>query len=153
IAACIRAGQDAFHISLKQSRLAAFYELQGLKRLSDLTADTLEKHLGALKGQGLGARTINHRRQIVVAFAGWLVKNSSLQANSLSIVPKQDEQRDRRRVRRPLTDVELARLLEVAKDHGRRPWYLAAALAGLRRGDLLRLRWIDIDFTDATITI
>ena len=32
-------------------------------------------------------------------------------------------------------------------------WYLAAALAGLRRGDLVRLRWSSVDLADGTITI
>ena len=56
----------------------------------------------------------------------------------LRIVPKQDELRDRRRVRRALTDGELSRLLEVAREHGREAWYLAALPAGLRKGDLQR---------------
>ncbi len=69
------------------------------------------------------------------------------------MVPKQDEQRDRRRVRRPLTDDELARLLQIARERGREAWYLAAALAGLRKGDLQRLVWGDIDFANGTLTI
>ncbi len=32
-------------------------------------------------------------------------------------------------------------------------WYLAAALAGLRKGDLQRLIWSDIDFSQNTISI
>ena len=32
-------------------------------------------------------------------------------------------------------------------------WYLAAALAGLRRGDLVRLTWADVDFEEGSITI
>lgn len=55
------------------------------------------------------------------------------------MVPKQDEARDRRRVRRPLTDDEMTRLLAVARERGRDAWYLAAALAGLRKGDMQRL--------------
>lgn len=38
-------------------------------------------------------------------------------------------------MRRPLTDDELARLLEVAEPAGRKAWCMAAALAGLRNGD------------------
>ena len=56
-------------------------------------------------------------------------------------------------MRRPLTDDELARLLAVAEPRGRKPWYLAAVLAGLRKGDLQRLCWCDIDFEANTITI
>ena len=45
------------------------------------------------------------------------------------------------------------RLLDVAESRGRKAWYLAAALAGLRRGDLKRLTWADVDFAEGSITI
>ena len=35
----------------------------------------------------------------------------------------------------------------------RKAWYLAAALAGLRKGDLQRLTWADVDFDAGTITV
>ena len=50
-----------------------------------------------------------------------------------------DESRDRCRVRRALSDEELARLMAVAEGRGRKLWYMLAVLAGLRRGDLVRL--------------
>ena len=69
------------------------------------------------------------------------------------MVPKQDESKDRRRVRSPLTDEMLARLLAVTEPRGRKAWYMAAAFAGLRKGDLQRLTWADIDFNAAAITV
>ena len=47
----------------------------------------------------------------------------------------------------------MGRLLAVAKDRGRQAWSLAAALAGLLKGDLQRLTWADVDFAEGTITI
>ena len=32
-------------------------------------------------------------------------------------------------------------------------WYVVAATLGLRRGELLGLRWVDLDFERATITV
>ena len=64
----------------------------------------------------------------------------------MKVVPKQNEDRDRRRVRRPLTDDELAHLIAVARERGRDAWYLAAAFAGLRKGDMQRLTWSDVNF-------
>ena len=89
----------------------------------------------------------------VQASGGQTVKAQRSESNPLRVIPKLDESRDRRRVRRPLTDDELARLLAVADDRGRRAWYMAAAMAGLRRGDLQRLTWADLDFADRSITI
>ncbi len=153
IAHCRHAGQAARHISQKEACLAAVVSGQGLSRLADLTADALEAHLQSLKDRGLSARTLNFARQIVVAFFGWCVKTGRTESNPLAVVPKQDEARDRRRIRRPLTPDELSRLVDVARQHGRDTWYLAAALAGLRKGDMQRLTWADVDFEHSTISI
>lgn len=122
-------------------------------RLSELTADALEKHLWRMQADGLSARTVNFARQTAVAFMSWCVKTGRVELNALKVVPKLDERKDRRWVRRPLTDAELARLLDVADSRGRRAWYLSAALAGLRRGDLKRLTWADVNFVEGSITI
>jgi integrase len=58
-----------------------------------------------------------------------------------------------RHVRRALTGDELARLFEGAEEHGRLAWYAASYYAGLRRSDLLRLKWADIDFDAGKITV
>ena len=150
---CRRAGHAARHVYQKENHLRRLLASGNLTRLSDLTADALERHLRALEEDGLSARTVNFARQIAIAFLSWCMKTGRVESNPLTVVPKLDEKKDRRRVRRPLTDDELARLLEVAEGRGRKAWYLAAAMAGLRKGDLQRLRWCDIDFEHSTITI
>ncbi|MBL9149470.1 MAG: site-specific integrase [Phycisphaerae bacterium] len=107
----------------------------------------------ALLSDGKSARTANFARQIIVAFGSWMVKTGRADTNQFRSVQTLDERKDRRRRRRALTPEELARLLDVARSRGREAWYLAAALAGLRRGDLMRLRWADVDFDNATIVI
>lgn len=150
---CTNAGQAPRHVSQKQTHLDRFVESVRITRLSELTADSLERHLATLRKDGLSARTLNFARQIAVAFSSWCVRTGRAASNPLRVVPKQDELRDRRRVRRPLTDEELSRLLAVAHKRGRDAWYLAAALAGLRKGDLQRLKWADVNFDQGTITI
>jgi integrase len=153
IAHCRHAGQDGYHVQLKDKQLKSMIVGGKVTRLADLTADALELHLTALKTRKLSARSVNFARQIAVAFYSWCVKTGRAESNPLKVVPKQDEARDRRRVRRPLTDDEMTRLLTVARERGRDAWYLAAALAGLRRGDMRRLTWGDVNFADGTITI
>ena len=153
VAHCRHVGQASRHVDQKQTHLMRLLEVTGLSRLSDLNADALEHYMRTLGDDGRSARTMNFARQIVVAFASWCAKTDRLESNPLKVVPKLDDQRDRRRVRRPLSDDELARLLSVAEDHGRKAWYLTAVLAGLRKGDLQRLRWCDLDFDNGTITI
>ena len=127
---CRRSGQNARHLQQKERHLRRLIEHGGLHRLGDLEAEALEAYLASLEASGRGARTQNFARQIAVAFGSWCVKNRRLRSNPLKVVPKRDEARDRRRTRRPLTDEEFARLLEVARDAGRAEWYLAAGLAG-----------------------
>jgi len=153
VAHCRHTGQDARHVDQKESHLERLRNATGVARLPELTADALERHLQGLRVRGLSARTVNFARQIAVAFISWCVKTGRAESNPLAVVPKLDESRDRRRIRRPLTDDELARLLAVADERGRKAWYLAAALAGLRKDDLQRRTWADVDFDGGTITI
>jgi integrase len=150
---CRRIGQNARHVDQKDAHLAKLLESSKATRLTDLTSEKLEHHMAKMRDEGLSARSSNFARQIAVAFLQWCVKTSRVPSNPLRVVHKLDERNDRRRVRRPLTDDELGRLIAVGREHGREAWYLAAALAGLRRGDLVALTWSDVSFADGTITI
>lgn len=148
-----RAGLNGDHIDMKRHHLERFTEVTGAARLMDLTPDAVERYLAEIKATGRSARTVNFARQQLVAFVSWCVRTGRVAANALKTIPKQDETTDRRRVRRPLTEAELASLFAVAQKHGRGAWYLTAALAGLRRGDLVRLVWTDVNFTEGILTI
>jgi integrase len=160
LASCQRAGLAEKHLAEKRRHLDRLLATMPGAPFSALTADALERHLGALAAEPMAgskrkpsARTVNFARQAAVAFMSWAVKTGRTPSNPLRVVPKLDERKDRRRVRRPLTDGELTRLLAAAEARGRRAWYLAAALAGLRKGDLQRLTWADVDFEAGTITV
>lgn len=137
----------------KVRHLKRVCEGTGAKRLSDLTPDVLARYLKSMEDKGLSARTINFCRQIVVAFMNWCHKRGRVESHSLKNVARRDERKDRRWVRRPLTDDELSRLLTVAEPSGRKLWYLTAVLAGLRKSDLCRLTWGDVDFNNGCITV
>ncbi len=154
LADCKRAGLAKASTSQKRSHLTGWIESQSLRLLADLTADAMTRHLEARQiERDTSARTWNFIRQNAVAFANWCVKQGRLAQNPLEAVPKRDEQADRRKVRRPLTADELARLFDVANQCGRLEWYACAYYAGLRKGDLRRLCWSDVDFDAGTLTI
>ncbi|MCP3915681.1 MAG: tyrosine-type recombinase/integrase, partial [bacterium] len=153
IAHCGHVGHADRHVSQKERHLTLLFQEAELTKLFEITTDPVEQNLRTLREAGLSARTVNFRRQIVVAFVNWLVRVGRMESNPLKNIPKLDEGRDRRRVRRALSEEELARLLDVAESRGRRTWYLAAVLAGLRKGDLRRLRWRDLDLDRGLLVV
>ncbi len=153
VAHCERISLSAEHVASKQNHLKRLQEVAGITRLNEMNADALERYLTEIKAAGRSARSINFARTIIVTFGSWCVKTGRLAVNPLRVVPKQDETRDRRRVRRAMTDEEFSKLVTVAREHDRDAWYLAAGLAGLRKGDMCKLTWAAVDFTAATITI
>ena len=123
-------------------------------RLSDFTPTSVLKAMRTRVDDGLSMRTANLLRQNAVALAAWITAEGRANLSDFGArLPRFDESRDRRRVRRPLTPDELGRLFVVAEEHGRRLWYALAYYAGLRRGELGRVTWGDIDFKNGTIAI
>ncbi|MEL6312170.1 MAG: site-specific integrase, partial [Pseudomonadota bacterium] len=133
--------------------LKRFIAGTGFERLADLDADRLSAYMSTMRAEGKASATIGHARESIVAFANWCCRTGKLETNPVGFVPRLDVSRHRLRVRRALSDDEMASLIAVAREHGREAWYLAAALAGLRKGDLQRLTWTDVDFDADTITI
>ncbi len=116
-----------------------------------MTTASLPIHVRlAIAGQINGSNPVWHP---TVAFVSWGKRTGRVESNPLGVIPKLDEDRDRRQIRRPLTEDELSRLWAVADTRGRREWYLTAALAGLRRSELRKLTWADVDSELGTITI
>lgn len=122
-------------------------------RLSDLTLDAVERALKILKEEKKAPRTINHRGGSVRAFLEWCVDTNRLPENPLKRLVQKYEDADRRRVRRPLTDEELARLFDVAARQGRTLWYSLAYYAGFRLSDLKRLRWESVDLEHGVLNV
>jgi len=161
----IRTHRDAYLLHLKagdrsprtlgdaEQHLDWIIEVTGAARLSDLTLDAVTRALDGLRAKGRAARTINHHGARVKAFLRWCERTGRIQHHPLKHLPKLNEARDRRRVRRSLTDDELASLFRVADSRGRGLWYRAAFYAGLRRSDLMRLRWGDVDLERGAIVI
>lgn len=129
-------------------------------RLTDLTLEAVESALAGMKndgsgpeGKGKAARTINHHAASVRAFLNWCVKENRLESSPLRHLVELDVNSDRRRERRPLTVEEVERLLAVAEGRGRKLWYMLAYFAGLRLGDLKRLRWKQVDMEGRVLQI
>lgn len=153
IAHCRHAGQAPRAIAAKRATLEGLIESRKLSRLSQITDGPIVAYLQAIATEDLSPRTVNHRRAMIGAFLSWARKTKRTNQNPMAAVPIQDERDGRRRIRRAMTTDEVAALLAVARERGRWLWYATALLAGLRKGDLRRLTWSDVDLREGTLTI
>ena len=153
LAHCRRSELSDSSVDSKERNLDRLIKDIAATRLGDLSVDNVERHLAHLRAKKQRARTVNESRKQVIAFLNWAFKTSRIEANPLKMIPRLDESIDRGRVRRALTDDELARLVAVGRERGRAAWYLTAALAGLRRGELATLTWGAVDLVAGFITV
>jgi integrase/recombinase XerC len=160
--------------------LSEFTKATASKQLRDLDASRTAKWLTSLKAGGLSARSVNKRLQAVRQFARWLTMERRVAYDPFLSLKLLNERVDRRHVRRALSPQELASLLAAAE---RRPleeaWkarvlkgvtpketlrltalgraralaYAVAAGTGLRKGELSRLRWGDLDLERRIVSI
>lgn len=151
IAHCKHLGQDHVHVSNKETQLDKLIEKTGALRLSDIDPHKVERYLAGLIKAGKSHRTHNQHRATAVSFCEWLVEQTRIASNPLTIVPTLNEAKDRRRVRRAMSENELSKLLAVSD--GRKPYYEFAYYTGLRVKAVKAAVWGDVDFDAAMIRV
>lgn len=133
-----------------------------IELLSEVDLGSIEAFLARLVERGRAPKTVNDYRDALASFGNWLARTRRVEANPFDGLPKQ--RLVRRRRRRPLQLVELARLVEAARNRSvhfhkddatternryfgfeRSTIYVIAAYTGLRRSEIAALRWCDID--------
>jgi integrase len=122
----------------------------GTLRINDITPKLLQHWYGDLLIAGVGTRTINLcRRRLNQAFA-YAVRMNYLANNP---VTGTRPPRDTPAPLKVWTVAETRRFLAVAEQDHLWPLWLLAILTGLRRGELLGLRWQDIDWEGGSANI
>lgn len=122
----------------------------GQLRLVDLTESHLQKFYNRLFAEGLAARTIQIINTILHSALKKAIKSRLLLFNVCDAVelPKQAQKE-----RRVLTTEEQKRLLKILKDDEQGAMYIFALFTGLRRGEVLALKWSDVDLENGTIYV
>lgn len=129
----------------------------GAIRLQHLTGTDIEqlyrdlREQGRRKGKGLSERTILHVHRVLAQILKSAVKKRYVQNNPMAeveAVPKPEDADIE-----ILTDGQLAKLLQSLK--GKRLYVpvLLAASTGMRRGEILGLRWSDIDLNRQVLSV
>ena len=87
----------------------------GFKRLRDIARQPIIRWMNEQADtDDISPRTVNTHRAAMLAFCNWCVKNQRITTNPLEGLPKADES-DTRRNRRPLSQDEIAALLNAAE--------------------------------------
>jgi integrase len=102
------------------------------------------------RAEGASAPTVNRDLAIISAVFKWAVSMGFVDENPTRRVQRFNERGRERRVY--LTGPE-ARALIAASDDALRPLVLCALHTGMRRGELLALRWRSVDFERGCLTV
>ena len=129
----------------------------GNVRLQDLRPEQVQRLYneklanGSLKKQGgLSATTVRYIHAVLDIAFRRAYKNELIAKN---IMEKVDLPPAKKHEIKPLTKEELIKFIEATRGHKYYTAYLLECYTGIRRGELLALRWQDIDFENHTITI
>lgn len=106
---------------------------------------------GRLKGEGgLSPRTVHHQHVILSEALRRAVKWRLLAINPAEAVDPPKVHQEEIEI---LDDAELANVLRIAQGTRFYPAILLAATTGMRRGEVLGLRWRDLDLDGAKLTV
>lgn len=144
-------GDTAAHVRTMARFIERWREACGVKRLTDADAVKTQRWLAAREWS---ARTRNYARAAVLGLCRWASDHGRSPYNPLpaALLPKANEDADRRRLSRALTAEEFPRILAVAPP-ARRAYYLLAATAGLRWREIARLTWAEVDLEARVIVV
>ncbi|MDR7301835.1 tyrosine-type recombinase/integrase [Haloactinomyces albus] len=138
-------GWDAYFYATKHIRKHV-----GAHKLPNLLPDHLEAMYRKMQKAGASSATAHQAHRTIrtalneAVKRGYLAKNPAVVAKAPKVEEKEVE---------PFTREEVTQLFKTARE-GRNAcrWIIAIAL-GLRQGEVLGLRWTDVDFQEGTLTV
>jgi integrase len=137
-----------YRSALRAHLLPTFGELS----LEDITPRVIERRRSQWLVGGVSRRNANKQLAILHGIFERARKTHNLPANPVADVEKLRESHDATRFDF-YTPEEVAALVRHAADSQDGTLYLMAAFTGLRRGELVALRWRDIDFSGEAIRV
>ena len=130
----------------------------GHLRLDRVDVGRLERYLPGKRQEGLQPRTLNRQLNLLNLVMAAAVKRQLVRINPVGLVDRPREPRRRWAILSPTEVGRVERaIVELAADadDGERPWteqarvvFLTVIGAGLRRGEILGVRWRDVELAD-----
>lgn len=120
-------------------------------RLEEVTTQDVERFRDELMAEGVSDRTVNKYLGVLSDLFTWAKRRHGLPVNPVADVERRPQRKGAN------IDVysreEVLALVRAAASEQEGTLYLTAAFTGLRRGELLALRWRDVDFSNATVHV
>lgn len=117
----------------------------------------VEEYLLAKKREGLSAKTIQNHLNFLNGIFAFSIKREWCTSNPVLLVDRPKAPRSAHRRIRFLTPEETWALVRAVPDDElgavEAPLYLTAAQTGLRQGELLALRWVDVDWVAMRVRV
>jgi integrase len=122
----------------------------GHHRLTKLLPEHVQSMMNALTASGLSPRTVEYACLVLSRALNQAVKWGYVPRNVATLAEKP---RPPKHKVRPLDDKQARALLDAVRGHRLQALYLVALSLGLRRGEILGLRWEDINFERRMLAI
>ena len=141
-------GLSERHLYCIENRLARFAADHAERSLASFTLRDVERWLNALP---MGAQSVNHYKATLHSLFAYGVKVGACVANPVSGI---DSRKVVRAAPSILNPAQLSALLTACGDDAEMLAYVAVgAFAGLRRAEIERLRWEDVNLTRGFVTV
>jgi integrase len=129
----------------------------GTRPLDRIDAARVTTYLKRKRADGLSSKTVQNHLNFLHGVFGFAIKRGWASSNPVALVDRPKKARSPHRRLRFLSPVELEAVLRAVPDDRlgavERSLYLTAAMTGLRQGELLALRWSDVDWPAGRIRV
>lgn len=122
----------------------------GRTRLRDLSATEINHMLASMVRLGVSPTTANRVRATLRTALTTAVKSGMILRNAATL---SDARKERRQRITPLTAEQARQLMQSTQDDRLGPLIAVALATGMRQGELLALRWSDIDLDNRVIHV
>lgn len=130
------------------------YPKLGSRRIGEITARDIEDWLASLRRSGLAATTVNGSKQVLGGVLRHAYERDVIPKNPAAIVARVRRRDDEpTQVRQPWSRDEALQVLEKAQGTPVDLFVHLGVMYGLRRGEILGLKWEDFDFAEATLYV
>jgi integrase len=127
----------------------------GVRSIDEIDADLIDAFIAAKRAEGKAPKSVRNYIGLLHAIVAFALKRGWCETNPVTGVDQPRDQRDRDI--RYLDADELRLLLNATPKtqlgNLERTLYLTAVATGLRRGELLALRWVDVDFDAGVVRV